>query len=257
MLPRIIGLGKKQTMNRNDTVSPQETHPFWKSLLYHLLPGVPVLVFYLWMAPVLLTRGFPAAFTLCLAIPLVLIPIQLGVLLTYGFRKNRRISLKGVLCYQDKGTFKDYLIYSTVIVLWSGIVFGLLQKTLAAFLQEHVFSFLPDWMLRNAFEGSRPVLTVTVILVMVFGNILGPLTEELYFRGFLLPRIRGSSGKKAILNAFLFALYHFWSPWDLVVRTIAVLPVAYVAVKKRNLYLGMTAHIVLNVLSSLSLFALL
>lgn len=244
-------------MSHNTSGFPQESHPFWKSLLYHLLPGVPILMFYLWMGPILLRKGFPAAFTLCLAIPLLLIPIQLTVLLVIGFRKNRRIRWKGVLDYQEKGTFKDYLMFCTAIVVWSGIIFGLLQKPLAAFFQKQVFSFLPDWMLENTFEGSRSILTITFVLVMVFGNILGPLTEELYFRGFLLPRIRGNDGKKAMLNAFLFALYHFWSPWDLVVRTIAVLPVAFVTIKKRNLYLGMASHIALNVLSSLSLLALL
>jgi membrane protease YdiL (CAAX protease family) len=93
-------------------------------------------------------------------------------------------------------------------------------------------------------------------MIMIFGNILGPAIEELYFRGYLLPRISRLKGWAPLINAFFFAAYHFWSPWEVVTRTIAVFPVAYTAYKKKNIYIGMFSHIALNILSSLSLLAL-
>jgi len=244
-------------MNPNVSTEPHETHSLFQSILYHLLPGIPIVLFYMLVAPIWLERGWPAALTLCIAVPVVLVPTQLLILFFQGYRKNHRLSLQGVLFYREKTPFKNYLIYGLVIVLWSGIIFAVLQKPLAAFFKDHVVSFLPQWMLLNEFEGSRSVLLTTIILIMIFGNIVGPAVEELYFRGFLLPRIKGGDSKKILLNSFLFAFYHFWSPWDFLVRGIAVLPVAYTAVKKRNFYIGMIAHIALNVLSSISLFTLL
>jgi len=244
-------------MDQNNSTEPLKMHSLFSSIMYHLLPGIPIVAFYMIFAPIWLEKGLPAAFTLCIAVPAVLIPIQLIILLFHGYKKNKRLSLQGVLLFQEKTEIKNYFIYGIIIVLWSGIIFAVLQKPLGTFFKNHIVSFLPEWMLLNDFEGSHNVLLITIILIMIFGNILGPLVEELYFRGFLLPRIKGNDSKKITLNSFLFALYHFWSPWDFIVRGIAVLPVAYTAVKKKNIYIGMIAHIALNVISSISLFALL
>lgn len=248
---------KGSPMNPKIMIESKENHSLLKSVLFHLLPGIPIVVFYILVAPVLLEKGLPVAFTLCIAVPIILIPTQLLILFYHGYKKNHRLSLQDVLLYQDKSVIKNYLIYGLIIILWSGIVFAILQKPIALFFKDHIVSFLPQWMLLNEFEGSRTVLLSTIFLIMIFGNILGPAVEELYFRGFLLPRIKGSDAKKMILNSFLFAFYHFWSPWDFLVRSIAVLPVAYTAVKKRNIYIGMIAHIMLNIISSISLFTLL
>lgn len=244
-------------LNQKVLIESQEMHSLLKSILYHLLPGVPIVLFYILVAPILIQKGLPAAFTLCLAIPVFLIPVQLSILFIHGYKKNTRLSLKGILFYQDKSLLRDYIIYSVIIIAWSGLIFGFLQQPLASFFKDTLFSFLPDWMILNAFEGNRTVLIFTVLMIMIFGNILGPLVEELYFRGFLLPRIKGNNTKKIILNSFLFACYHFWSPWDFLTRGIAVLPVAFTALKKKNIYIGMVAHILLNTISSVSLFTLL
>ena len=51
-------------------------------------------------------------------------------------------------------------------------------------------------------------------------GIIGPTVEELYFRGPLLPRIDRLGAWAPVLNSGLFALYHFWSPWQLPVRLL-------------------------------------
>jgi hypothetical protein len=47
----------------------------------------------------------------------------------------------------------------------------------------------------------------------VFNGLVGPITEELYFRGFLLPRIDRYGIWAPVLNTFLFSIYHVWTPW--------------------------------------------
>lgn len=74
----------------------------------------------------------------------------------------------------------------------------------------------------------------TVVVLSAFLNLAVPSVEELYFRGFLLPRIPGGSHWAPLLNASLFSLYHFWLPWDFFGRLVA-LPVAYVVQWKRGL----------------------
>jgi len=41
-------------------------------------------------------------------------------------------------------------------------------------------------------------------------------------------------------------LYHFWLPWAFFSRLAAVAPFVYAARAKRNVYLGMVVHMLLN-----------
>lgn len=232
-------------------------HTMVQSLLLHLLPGIPIVLFYLLVAPSLIKLGFPPAFALCLAIPAVLIPIELGILLFLGKKRTGRYSWKSVVSYRELAPVWQYVVYGLLIIVWSSLVFMFLSKPLGGFLTDRLFAWAPTWFVQsNTFDGPKSILFATWIMIMVFGNILGPIVEELYFRGYLLPRMIHLKGWAPVVNAILFSAYHFWSPWDVVTRSIAVLPVSYCAYIKRNIYMGMIAHVLLNSLSSLSLLSL-
>jgi membrane protease YdiL (CAAX protease family) len=49
-----------------------------------------------------------------------------------------------------------------------------------------------------------------------------------------------------LINVTLFSLYHFWAPWQFLSRVAAVGPFAYAVWWRRNVYLGMVVHIMLN-----------
>lgn len=50
----------------------------------------------------------------------------------------------------------------------------------------------------------------------------------------------------ALVHSLLFALYHVWSPWMVLARTLALLPLIYIVRLKRNIGLGMAAHWLIN-----------
>lgn len=78
--------------------------------------------------------------------------------------------------------------------------------------------------------------------------IAGPIVEELYFRGYLLPRIAYLKGFAPLINALLFALYHFWQPYALFTVTLFALPLAYAVWWKRNVYLPIIVHCLTNLI---------
>jgi hypothetical protein len=67
----------------------------------------------------------------------------------------------------------------------------LLFPPLDGFLMEKVFSWLPGWFFfaENFTQYSTAVLLVTWTFGLVVNGIAGPVVEEMYFRGYLLPRI--------------------------------------------------------------------
>ncbi|MBU1094745.1 MAG: CPBP family intramembrane metalloprotease [Firmicutes bacterium] len=231
-------------------------HSRFKSILMHLLPGVPILLVYIILAPWITSLGYPVAMALCMAIPLALIPTQLGILLFVAYKKNNSFSFKNIILYQKKARLSEYVIYGLIILVWSSLCFVLLSQPLGEFITNQFFMWTPDWFrMGNVFEGTQIKLLMTWLMIMIFGNIIGPAVEELYFRGYLLPRIR-SQEYAPFVNAFLFALYHFWSPWVLITRSLAVLPVPLIAKRTENLYIGMISHIILNIISSISILIL-
>lgn len=98
------------------------------------------------------------------------------------------------------------------------------MKPVDAYLQNTFFSWIPrlDGGLGDGYSCN--VLLVTYTLVGILGVVVGLITEELYFRGYLLPRM-GYAGRWApLLHGFLFAVYHFWTPWMIPTRTLGTLP---------------------------------
>jgi uncharacterized protein len=118
-----------------------------------------------------------------------------------------------------------------------------LLKPVDAFLHERLFFWVPD--LNDGLDGSysRTILTVTYALFLIFNVFLAPLVEELYFRGYLLPRMKGRFA--ILLHSFLFAAIHVFTPWMLITRTLGLLPLIF-GTKKKNIYVGMIVHILSN-----------
>lgn len=82
------------------------------------------------------------------------------------------------------------------------------------------------------------------------------MVEELYYRGYLLPRVSRLGKWAPLINTVLFSLYHFTSLWQNPSRIIAFLPMVYAVWWKRNIYLGILVHCALIVFNSLGILAL-
>jgi uncharacterized protein len=108
--------------------------------------------------------------------------------------------------------------------------------------------------------GSYPtsILLTTSIFRIICSGIIAPIAEELYFRGFLLPRLDRLGLWAPLLNVVLFAFQHLWTPLGNPGRVLALFPLVYVAWRKRNIYVGIIVHLLLNLMAvSLPLLALL
>ncbi len=196
--------------------------------------------------------GFPPAFALSLAAAVVLIPVEMGILLYVSKKTSGMLSLRSILPSRKPVPWRQSVFYCLVIVAWSCFILIVFSKPIGGFITDTLFSWVPPWFIdSNPFEGTKPVLIVTWTMILVFGSVLGPAVEEFYFRGYLLPRISHCKGWAPVLNAFLFSAYHFWSPWEVITRAIAVFPVSFVAYKKQNIYIGMIAHLILNIIFTL------
>jgi len=225
-------------MNRNQI----EKHLTTQSIILHLLPGVLIGLFYFLIRQTVNNYGYPTIFALVLAVACILIPTEFGYLLCQGKKKTGRYSLKGIINYKNSISWWEFLVSVLIVFGVIGIIMTLLKPT-ENFLKEKIFFWIPN--LDPGLDGnySKTNLIVTYSLYLLFVVILGPLVEEIYFRGYLFPRMKG---KYAILfHSFLFAAYHVFTPWMIISRTIGFIPMILL-VKKKGIYHGIVIHILCN-----------
>jgi uncharacterized protein len=240
-----------------------EDHPVLLSLVLHLLPGVLILATYLLIAaPLVEALGYPPYLALVVAMIFALVPVQLGLLLYLGWRQNGRLSLDGIVRYTEK-PLRTLPLIGIIIALIIGVfVASMLLNPVDRFVYDHLFSWIPFESAGGAggFVSGYPRSTViaTLAISLIFTGLFLPAIEELYFRGYLLPRLSRVGRWAPILNMILFSLYHLWTPWQFFSRIGFFLPTVWVTWRKQDLRVSLWVHCVANALvQTLTLIAIL
>jgi len=136
--------------------------------------------------------------------------------------------------------------------------FTVVTQPIDKYLIGKVFFWLPEWFntanfVNNIEQYSQTSLLWTGILGIIFNGFAGPVVEELYFRGYLLPRISRLKVWAPLVNVALFSIYHFFTPWQNPARILAILPMVYAVWWKKNIYIGIIIHCFINIISLASI----
>ena len=95
---------------------------------------------------------------------------------------------------------------------------------------------------------SRSVMIISLAVSLPLTGLSLPIIEELYFRGFLLPRLSRLGRWAPVINTVLFSLYHLWSPWIFLSRLIYPFAGFWLAWRKQDLRLSIGMHAGMNFL---------
>ena len=239
---------------RTDRVGPSqvtfvEQLSIPKLIALHLVPGALVTVAFVTSAPLVRAAGFPPLAGLLGAILLVLVPVELGIVL----RAVRRDGVAAALPYRQRLGLRQWFWLVPVLIVAAFVGFGV-HRLIEPWLLTNLFGWLPEWFVApiplgglNDYSGWAWIVTLCAFFLL--NGVIGPVVEELYFRGFLLARMERLGRWAPLVNASLFSIYHFWSPWQLVARILGIVPMVYAVRWKRNVYLGMAVHCSLNTLA--------
>ena len=169
----------------------------------------------------------------------------------YLLRQRRNVEDQPVIGLRESLPKWQYFVFPFVMVIWGFLASGALTM-LDVSIAKAWFNWLPEWFFIFDAEQfkvfSREALMVTFWIGLLVNGFAGPIVEEFYFRGHLLPRLSGSRNWLPLINISLFSLYHFWTPWQIISRIIWLLPWGYIAWRKKNIYLMMIAHCAANTL---------
>ena len=231
---------------------PQQT--LFKSAILHVLPGLCVTLGFSVLNPILTSIGYPPLMAFLLAILLVDLPVMWGILCYSGWKKNGRLSLDGIVLYRDKLPWKKFFVVfiGAFIVAYALIM---LVAPLTGLLSDHVFSGLPEWLFLDEQSQYQAYAKNMLIIVFTFQlfltGIILPWTEELYFRGFLLPRISRFGIWSPLFGGLLFGLYHCWQPFGFVSVFLLGTLLGTIVWWQRDIRLSISLHIVANTIARL------
>ena len=225
-------------------------------LLLYLAPGLVLVGFYIVVAPLLLAAGLPPVWGLLLGTLVIIVPIELGIVLLHSRRRTGRAQLRPAVAALTPLAARQYLWLVPLAVLGSLLLPGLVVL-LEPWIRATFFGWLPPWFsagLSDIATYAPAIQWATAILWTISVVLIGPIVEELYFRGFLLPRTTRGSWVAPLLNALLFALYHFWQPYAVLTIALFALPLAYLVWWRRNVTLSIIAHCTINAVAFVSLY---
>lgn len=220
-------------------------------LALHLIPGALITLAIVVLAPVAESAGFPPIAALLAAIALVMVPVELGIV--YWAGRGHPSPVLAAIPYRNPIALRDWAWLVPVLIVLAFLGFGihmLIEPQLIASL----FGWLPEWFVSPIVvdrirDYSSTAWIITIAAYFALNGFAGPIVEELYFRGYLLPRMERFGRAAALINTALFSLYHFWSPWQFFARILGFGPTIYAVRWKRNVYLGMVVHCTLNVIA--------
>lgn len=235
-----------------------------QSILLHLLPGLIVFSSIVFFSRPYFPRMLGVDGRLSpvvgylLGLLFGLLPVQLGILLIAGKSETGKYSIKNIIGFTERSRCKDYFLFVPVLILYFLLLFVVIAPNIQPFLIKTFFCWWPEkynfqLLLQDpstlaGFDGIK----VLIIFYVLLSCISGPFVEELYFRGYLLPRMDGYAGRWApLINTVLFSIYHFFSPWENLIRIAASYPLIYLVWKKKDIRFGMLVHIIVNTIGGI------
>lgn len=235
-----------------------EQHSLWRSVALHLLPGGAILLAYVLLVPVMAARGYPPLLALLIA-AMFGVSLQAAHLVVAGRRRNGTTSLRGIVLYTDRARGWQYVVFPVGLVL---AAFGILMlvSRIDLWILRNWMGWLPGWY--NFADPTQYARYPRDVLMMTFGarlivdGAIIPVVEELYFRGYLMPRLSRFGGWTPIIHHGLFTLYHFWQPFNYVTIFFGVLPMTWVAWRTRNIRFAIVTHLLLNLIGAVGAFGL-
>ncbi len=183
----------------------------------------------------------------------VIVPIELGCLAIVARRTTGSWSPIAATDYRHKLSPRRLMPLSIGLAIW--FIFTLIAwiSLLEGWVIERLPSWVPEPILsfaQTSVDGDLPfagVVAALLVIAFVFNGLVGPITEEFYFRGYLLPRIDRYGVWAPVINTLLFSIYHVWTPWRWPQIAVGFLLLALAAWRTRSIYVTMIAHVTINI----------
>lgn len=231
-----------------------------KIISYIFVPPILTMILYIVLS-LWLNRFIPTLLIFFLSASVVLFPIQIYLMVKENKRRFGKYSMDVAFLNQKK-----YPIW--LIFLLGALTFGFaglmtlmvtpIENSIFNNLSMSLYQWIPDffnWSNTEYFnQYSKSVLIITGVLYFILNGFLGPIVEELFFRGYLTSKLKINNWLAPLIMTILFSIYHFWLPFDNLFRIIAFFPAFYLAWRLKNIWISIVFHCMSNIFTAIMFF---
>jgi len=214
--------------------------PLWQSLIFFSVPAVlGILCTYL-LWPFFMSIGVSEENAYHLQALVVFVFLLIASLVAYVFEGN---SL-------DWSDFKNrFRLFNMNRGEWMWTFGGLLTQILISLVANslaiQIFSYL-DFSPPEIYP-SGPITNLPLLVFVLFMNIL---SEELWWRGYILPRQELQHGRTTwIVHGILWAFFHVFKWWSVPFMLLTTWIIPFITQRLRNTTPGIIIHLIINSLS--------
>jgi len=239
-----------------------------ETMLAFALPSVIAFIGFRLLLPVLIDHGVPViAGWPMVASGMLFLFVLAAIYLLKKEANSTGISFAARACL-GKISGKEWFIY--LVILMAGLLITMLLQKASIYLSKISLFQVPDYYPfflnpqidpakagMNQLSPGFPVQgEYWLIGLMGLTLILNILTEELYFRAWLLPKMSSLKQVSWILNGVLFAFYHTFQLWLLPQILPMSLIMAFVVYKSRSIWPAFAIHMIVNSLNVMGLISI-
>lgn len=243
--------------SRHENYNTSNQLKMWKVLLLVFLPPTILMVAYALVGQ-LFGEMIPTILIFFILTMLLLFPFQLFVILNTSKKQFDRYSLKSAFSNHQKLSWWKVIAYASVLFGFAGIMtvtIAPLEDMVFAPIVDQLLLIIPpyfDWTNIDYLQNySTNVLFITCFFYFILNVFIGPIVEELFFRGYLTAKMSRFGNYTPFIVTVLFSFYHFWLPFNNIFRIIAFYPAYYIAWKKKNIYIAIVFHCLCNLISTI------
>ncbi len=232
-----------------------------KLMLFHVLPGIAALPVFIFTLSLFAGTGVPTMAALFISILIAEAPVSWYLMVRAVRAEGKAVTAANLFPWRAlQRTWKLVAIGLPLAIVGMILVFGV-ATTLEPVIISTLFSWVPDWMILEAgpagMEGaSRTGLMLVWLLSGVVGVGIGGVTQELYHRGFLLPRSGAMGALSVPFNALMFALVHLAAPWGWPFFFLGSLLWAAAVYRWKAVQFGLAGHVGMLLLGWLMMTAI-
>jgi len=235
----------------NNSIKPIS---IWKSILIGaIIAGIAMVCFY-YLRPFLEKLGLNEYAAYLISLSLGLIVILIWAVLSYLSEENNR-------------TFKDFLIRVRLNRLRPKWFYWALGLAIIMFLSTVIFSPVLSWLISHNIiplpenipdyinptkqlsiaKVKEQLINQGVIPLIPFVLIINILSEEIFWRGIILPRQELQHGRNAFwIHGIIWAFTHLFQYWLLLPILIGSIALAYVIQRTKCTWISIIAHLLNN-----------
>lgn len=247
---------KRETQTNDSNLKPMS---FWSSLLFFGIPTMIMFFSFYVVMPKLMKLGINPFYSYFFSMGGSLLLMLGASLLAYKLENNpwnwRRFKERYRLHTMKK---KDWILFIMIFV-GSSISYILISPFLEKLIKSGIIpipSSIPNWqnpltslppsvVLDQTFGGLKGNwLAVFAFLLLLIINILG---EELWWRGYILPRQELVFGNLTwIVHGLFWAFFHAFVWWEIIGLLTVTLPLSFMVWRLKNNTPGLLLHFVVN-----------